>query len=215
MTRLAARDIARAEKAARGSKLKHFAAALGVGLDEALPYWAAAQRIRGKREERERRRPGLDPLIRAAQSRPERTPTALAQVRARVAAIEADLQAERERLERVAAAARRRRETLLRAARIARSLGWDVRSSTDRAGRVSSYYCYPSIDWRGPPIRISDHEIPWTEMREQRAQMAGSSFGYDGYRGLDLVIDRPRSRTWLRRALMLAAAGRDVPGIDL
>jgi hypothetical protein len=96
------------------------------------------------------------------------------------------------------------RATLVRAAAIARSLGFSVRSSKMH-GRVSSYYA----ERDGVTLRISDHDIPETP---ERAHAAGGY--YDGYRGRWLKIDRPRSDLWLRRAVQLAADGRSVPGND-
>lgn len=109
-----------------------------------------------------------------------------------------------------AAKAEATRKALLAAARQARTLGFEVRSSADRTGRISSYYC------RRPgaaQLRISDHEIPQTPQRDGQAILSGRP-GFDGYPGPELIIDRPRSATWLRRAIVLAAAGRNVPGTD-
>lgn len=94
------------------------------------------------------------------------------------------------------------RATLLDAGRVARSLGFAVRSSTMH-GRVSSYYA----ERDGVTLRISDHDIPETP---ERVHAAGGY--YDGYRGRWLRIDQPRTAHWLRRAIVLAAAGRTVPG---
>lgn len=98
------------------------------------------------------------------------------------------------------------RRALIAAARIARAKGWSVRASRDRQGRISSYYV-SRFDRSAAPIRISDHEIPETEDRLTKAAMHGA-FQYDGYRGPQIIITRPRSATWIRRALTLAEAGR-------
>ena len=92
------------------------------------------------------------------------------------------------------------------AARVARSMGLTVRSSNDRSGRISSYYVTMPC---GRRLRISDHDVPWTEDREARAggRFCGSA---DIYASAN-AIRRP---LWWRRAFTLAAAGRDVPGAD-
>ena len=95
------------------------------------------------------------------------------------------------------------RNTLLRAARIARAMGFNVRSSKFD-GRVSSYYCRAG----NHHVRISDHEIPWTPAREARGG------GFNGYAGAQIIIDRKRRDEWLRRAILLADAGRSVPGAN-
>jgi hypothetical protein len=97
------------------------------------------------------------------------------------------------------------RRSLITAAAIARRLGLRVRASRTRDGRVSSYYCTTCDGLR---FRLSDHEIPWTEQREFMASERG---GYFGYPGLQLVLTRPRRTEWLRRAVVLLAAGRSVP----
>ena len=110
-----------------------------------------------------------------------------------------------------------KRKNLLSAGRVARKLFWSVKTSTDREGRVSSYYATKRVEdengrvsWR--ELRISDHEIPWTSMRELRAHEHGDC--YDGWGGCELVIDgkKLRSSAWMRRALLLAIDGRNVPG---
>lgn len=184
----------------QGSRAKHFAAALGLDLDAALPYWPAAQEILAKRAARaERNRPvsAVPAWRRLASAR------ALAGIRAR---LDAGIAAGQARAERRAAV----RQSLLAAARIARAAGYRVRRSSDRAGRVSSYYVELGHD--RPALRISDHEIPATARRDFVAACHGAHSGYEGYRGPELLIDRPRSATWLRRAITLAAAGRCVPG---
>ena len=183
----------------QGSRAKHFAVALGLDLDAALPYWPAAQEIIAKRAARaERNRPvsAVPAIRRLAFNR------TMAEIRARLAV---GIAAEQARAERRAAV----RQSLLAAARIARAAGYRVRRSSDRAGRVSSYYVEIG---HGLPLRISDHEIPATARRDFIAACHGAHSGYEGYRGPQLLIDRPRSATWLRRAITLAAAGRCVPG---
>ena len=98
------------------------------------------------------------------------------------------------------------RKTLITAARIARSMGLDVRSSTAKTGRISSYY---ARDRHGATIRISDHEIPATAQREFMAQAHGQVC-YNGYHGVEVIIDRPRTKTWIRRAITLAVNGRSI-----
>src|SRR5690606_29015795 len=183
----------------QGSRAKHFAAALGLDLDAAMPHWPAAQEIIAKRAARaERNRPvsAVPAWRRLASAR------ALAGIRAR---LDAGIAAEQARAERRAAV----RQSLLAAARIARAAGYRVRRSSDRAGRVSSYYVEIG---HGPALRISDHLIPASARRDFVAACHGAPSGYAGYPGPELLIDRPRSVTWLRRAITLAAAGRCVPG---
>jgi hypothetical protein len=158
-------------------------------------------RIRALRDQRRQRLWFVDPLIVAQRSRPYRRPSALREERQRV-------EAERAKRERAAREAARReavRKSLIAAAAVARRMGLQVRASRARDGRVSSYYCAASD---GVRIRISDHEIPWTEKREF---MAAGRGGYFGYPGPELVLTRPRRTEWLRRALVLLAAGRSVP----
>lgn len=146
----------------------------------------------------------VDPLIAAKNSRVARTASALAEYRGRLAAAAAERDVE------IEFAAKRRakdiatRETLLAAARAARTLGFSVRSSIFD-GRVSSYYCQAEA----VSFRISDHDIPWTADRESKAMFAGKP-GFSGFHGAQIIIDRPRSTTWLRRAIKLAAGGRSV-----
>jgi hypothetical protein len=159
------------------------------------------KRIRALREQRKQRRWFVDPLILARQRRHDRLPSVIrarerqrAREHAEAARLSADL-AQREAV----------RRSLITAAAIARRLGLRVRSSKDRAGHVSSYYC---TTCEGIRFRLSDHEIPWTEEREFMAAERG---GYFGYPGLQLILTRPRRTEWLRRAIVLLAAGRSVP----
>lgn len=154
----------------------------------------------------------IDPLVRAAQTRPWRRPSVLQATAEHFAARRAEaeaLAAAREAKEAALAAdlarAEAARKALLRAARVARALGFHVRASRDRAGRVSSYYATLRD---GPRVRISDHLIPANERRDAIAFERGQSWGYDGYHGPEIIVDRDRSAIWLRRALTLAAAGR-------
>jgi hypothetical protein len=144
-----------------------------------------------------------DPLIIAAASRPYRTPSAIhagnVERAARAAAIQADIDRTRLRQEREDAT----RNSLILAARAARALGFEVRASARRDGAISSYYCSSATG----SLRISDHDIPATPRREFMAQEHGREF-YDGYHGAQLIIDQPRRYEWLRRAIVLAAAGR-------
>jgi len=106
------------------------------------------------------------------------------------------------------------RADLLRSARVARSLGFSVRSSTDRTGRVSSYYVTPPDDvttCRRPRAwRISDHDVPETGARAYQAEVQGGHFdgGADVYASASPV----RRSLWWKRAFSLLAAGRLVPG---
>lgn len=185
-------DHPRAIAARMAESPKLAASVTGLTVDE-------VRAIRDLRRERRAKRTGRpvqkqqvrrDPLLSMSDAALDRLNTRM----------DDELRAEREEAARATAV----RDTLIAAARIARSLGFAVRSSTMR-GRVSSYYA----ERDGVTLRISDHDIPETP---ERAHVAGGH--YDGYRGRWLRIDRPRSETWLRRAIMLAAAGRSVPGAD-
>ena len=103
------------------------------------------------------------------------------------------------------------RATLSRAARVARRLGYWVRPSKDRAGRISSYYL-DIVHAHVAVIRISDHDLPTTPERNYMARCHGR-LSHDGYHGPELIIDAPHSATWLRRAIVLTAGGRCVPGL--
>lgn len=104
--------------------------------------------------------------------------------------------------------------TLITAAKIARQLGFAVRASKNRAGRISSYYCDgPMLGPDRRALRISDHIIPATAHRESVAEVMGHG-SFNGYPGPEIVLTEPKSATWLRRAIILAANGRDVPGMD-
>ncbi len=150
---------------------------------------AVRRQIAAVRDARLRAAPPLDVLSLPVRDRADRR-----ELLARIAAY----QAAQDRQDAI-------RATLLRAARVARRMGLHVRSSRDRAGRVSSYYA--RADGPGPVVRISDHEIPDTDRRAFMAAVHGR-FECGGYPGPEILIDRPRSATWLRRALILALAER-------
>jgi hypothetical protein len=147
---------------------------------------------------------GADPLIMAQRSRAFRTAGAIRAGQERVEAAKAARANEARRLADAEALGAAISDTLKSAARTARSMGWKVRASTSRSGRISSYYVRPPC---GPEIRISDHEIPANAKREMLAEVHGRSF-YDGYHGPQLLIDAPHSPVWCRRMLVLIAAGR-------
>ena len=141
------------------------------------------------REARRAAKSGVDPLVAASRSRVWRVKHEIPAIRA-------------------AQAKAAVRATLLAAAREARKLGYIVSSSSDRTGKVSSYYLdAPTAAGRTRRIRISDHFIPHTGLRDARAEASGHGF-FSGYPGPEIIIDRPRRATWLRRAIVLAAAGR-------
>mgnify|MGYP001565344305 CR=1 FL=1 len=144
-----------------------------------------------------------DPLIDASATRPWRTPSARQRAQdeeeRRLAEFQAEIARNRAREERADAT----RRSLLLAARAARALGFAVRASKDRGGCISSYYCRRD----DLTLRISDHDIPSTPQRDYVAQMHGRDC-HDGYHGQQLIVDEPRRYEWLRRAVMLAAAGR-------
>lgn len=155
----------------------------------------------------------LDPLIVAKNSRLNRRASVVAARQALAEKREADRLAQIEfdaRLEaaREARAARRAelRKCLILAARAARSLGFAVRSSTDRHGLVSSYY----VSAGDKKIRLSDHDIPATAMRDAASYERTGSF-YTGFQGPELILDQPRRYLWLRRAITLLANGRALP----
>lgn len=186
--------------------------ALGiVGLtgSEVAALTEEVARIRHLRAVRAARKPGLDPLVVAARTRAWRRPSARSAA-AREAAERQE--ARRREVEALLAGQARRaaaRASVIAAARLARQLGWQVRASHDPDGRVSSYYARPPGG--GPQVRISDHEIPWSSARHSRSAVYGHA-GYDGYSGPEILFDRRRGATWIRRALALAGAGRAVPG---
>lgn len=189
----------------RGGKLKHWREALPEHPPDFVEaVHRKAREIADKRAERWRRRQStVDPLISARFSRPYRTPAALAKERQADADRRAAALAELERLRRAEDRAAALRKSLIQAAAVARKMGFSVRKSESRAGRVSSYYASPPGG--GRPIRISDHEIPWTPARDARAADHG---GFNGYPGAELILDRPRRAEWVRRWLALALAGR-------
>lgn len=182
--RLAAEYLALGHGAGLGKGWKRkMAVRLGILDDRVLAeVRKAALAIRGKRERRATHRYERDPLLVAAASRRCR--------------------AENKRLVKI-------RMSLRAAARIARKAGCWVRSSSDAMGRVSSYYVsMPSGTFA---VRVSDHRIPWTMERELRAADRGGFWEAHGNRP-QIILDRPRSDTWLRRALTLALANRPIPG---
>jgi hypothetical protein len=100
------------------------------------------------------------------------------------------------------------RETMKAVAKEAQRQGMTVRSSTSKDGGISSYYAKAE---QGPQIRISDHEIPWTDARESQAVMSGRN-SYDGYNGPQITLSKPHSDGWVKRALLLAKNNRSVSG---
>ena len=153
-----------------------------------------------------------DPLQSALNSRPARTPTAKEAARLTAAArqsaaatkFDADLLA----LDR----ARRIRADLLRAARVARQMGWSCKASHDHNGCVSSYYVSRPDNPRRQ-LRVSDHDVPATDERHARAEMRGlaSHNGSADIYASDSDLRRP---VWWRRAFALAFAERNVPGAE-
>lgn len=161
---------------------------------------AAVRAIRELQVVREKLRRYADPLIINLKTRPYRTSVAS---RAAIASAQAKT-AKKDREKRAEERSKATRKSLLAAARVARKMGLDVRKSVSRNGRVSSYYCSTP---GGKDFRISDHEIPWTAEREHMAVFHGRS-SYTGFHGSEIIIDEPRSDVWLRRAIILARAGR-------
>ncbi len=191
----------------RGRKLKHFIEALpGFTKAQAVKVRALAHANEAKRASR--RSEWTDPLIHAANTRCRRTPTTIATRRATTEANAISAKVRRridqERAETEAAT----RRAMVAAANIARSMGYAVRSSRGRHGRISSYYC--TLPGSYHAFRLSDHTIPATDQRDYMAQCNGQP-SYAGYAGHELIIDQPRRREWLRRAIILIAAERDVP----
>jgi hypothetical protein len=166
------------------------------------------RRINSIRLARWRHRQFNDPLVIAKNSRPYRTRFA------QMAALLDQAERDNARFDEVRFEAARTariddiRRSLVLIPRVAKALGLACRKSTDRRSRVSSYYLTGANS--GPAIRISDHEIPSNPRREFMARENGRD-GHDGYHGHEIVIDRPRSYTWLKRAVLLAANGRSVP----
>lgn len=170
---------------------------------------AQVRAIRDLRAARAARKSHVDPLLKAQRTRLWRRPSVLAADAARQAQEDALLKARRAREMAAASRAQDARAALIEAARIARRLGHPVRASKDRDGRVSSYY----VDRpNGHAIRISDHLIPATDRRDAEAQARGESWGYAGWRGPEIIIERARTALWLRRAIVLALAGRSTRG---
>lgn len=128
--------------------------------------------------------------------------------RARCEAEKARCEAEKARWEAEKASEKAIRADLMRAARVARKMGYTVDSSTDRSGRISSYYVKswtcPRTGgqlWRPVTLRVSDHELPWTPRREEM-----------GTPSEVLATDQPHRRDlWWRRAFTLFFAGRCIP----
>lgn len=169
---------------------------------------AECRAIRSMQTARSLGRSFTDPLIVAARTRHHRTAsTVLAQTIDQALRDNEAYDREQRELRREAEE-KAVRTTLLAAAREARKLGFAVRPSKDRAGRVSSYYL-TRVDLTGA-LRISDHAIPASSRREFMAAAHGR-VGYDGYHGAEIIITEARSTTWLRRAIILAAAGRSIP----
>lgn len=90
------------------------------------------------------------------------------------------------------------RKTLLRAARVARKMGYMVQSSSDRDGRISSYYA--NLPGSHEKMRISDHALPSNPSREYYSDLYGDR--------PELIIDSVMTETRLRRRIVLAAAYR-------
>jgi hypothetical protein len=165
--------------------------------------------IRELQHQRQERKRFFDPLLIKAATRAHRTATAKAAAEAQRTEREA-----RQAREIAAIEARRLREEGIRQTMAlipgaARTCGLTVRTSEDQDGDVSSYYLAGKDTQR--TIRVSDHEIPATMKRESEAEFRGYGF-YTGYRGPQVIIREPRSETWLRRAILLAANGRSTPG---
>ena len=98
------------------------------------------------------------------------------------------------------------RKDILTAARVARQMGFTVRASKDKCGRVSSYYVTPKSG--GRPWRISDHDVPQTAEREARANCHGREF--NGAASVYASADSHRRPLWWKRAFTLLEAGRNV-----
>lgn len=93
------------------------------------------------------------------------------------------------------------RATLLAAAREARKMGFEVRASTARDGRISSYYATRA---NRRPIRISDHQLPQTARREVMSEAHGGGSAF----AAEIIITDRLTATRLRRLLRLAEASR-------
>ena len=188
-----------------GYKAHHFAEMLpkswsGLAVNLAIEH----RRQRRLSTKRFRRRHWTDPLILARNSRVSRTPSAIEAAKAKEVARQAVTLARLDKINAELAEKKAIRDSLIRAARVARSEGFRVRASKGNDGKISSYYITRGS---GSMIRISDHEIPWTAQRDNVARFNGRP-GYDGFYGAELIIDRPRSNTWIRRAITLVEAGR-------
>ena len=93
------------------------------------------------------------------------------------------------------------RQTLLSAARVARSMRFDVRKSTSRSGNVSSYHAKRDSK---KMVRISDHELSMTDHRVMISNLHGGGSPFTG----EIIVDESMSKTRLRRLLVLAEGGR-------
>ena len=90
------------------------------------------------------------------------------------------------------------------AAQARRMPGARVGSSTDRDGRISSYYITFDDD-RGRPVRVSDHYLPDTDRREMMRELHG---GASAFRA-EIIVEGAVTATRMRRLLALARAGRE------
>lgn len=203
-----------AEGMHRPKVAEHIAWELGVtGLGRR--YWQKVRRKQRKR--RDRREKGVDPLAtstiheRLGDARARRRWEAGAAERAaEEAARKAQFERELREWERETARRKAVHKDLLRAARVARGMGYRVSKSTDRHGRVSSYYVEEY--WgSGERLRISDHDIPSTIQRESNAAFHGHA-RFDGSADIYASDSPLRRPEWWRRAFLLAFNGRDVPG---
>ena len=95
--------------------------------------------------------------------------------------------------------------TKKRAAQIAREMGYSVRASQSKHGRVSSYYLTKPLDWPfdKQPIRISDHELPLHFERINAADPLSDPFS------AEIIIRKPLRDKQIERLILLAEHGRE------
>jgi len=132
---------------------------------------------------RSRRALESDPLEKNKITRPRRTKTYLAQQKEEREAAQAQANIDIQRYKVEAENASKSRKNLLMAARAARDMGLNVKSSKDKSGKISSYY----VDTAQGKVRISDHNLPWTPKREMMANAHGRE-GFSGFHGDEIII---------------------------
>lgn len=175
----------------------------GLTLESLRAMWEK-QSVRYEREK------FVDPVFTASRTRPFRTASRMMEALIEEAERFDVWQTESRRREAESLSEAAVRKSLLMAARTARQNGWHVRSSKSRDGTVSSYYASeysPTLN-RMVKLRISDHEIPWSQFRDDAAFDRGKIYGFEGFDGPEIIVDKPLTSTFILRSLTLALHGR-------